>query len=137
MASARARLRRAMALLSDASDGTARVYDRHREPVPMSFSNARSEMADLSSKEPMTSRHRFRVASHSKSFTASGVMLLREQGRLRLDDPLGDHVPGLPGPLAAATVGQAMSHTAGLIRDGSDCAHWDDPRALSGSKFDP
>lgn len=83
-------------------------------------------MADLSSKEPMTPRHRFRVASHSKSFTASGVMLLREQGRLRLDDPLGDHVLGLPGPLATASVGQAMSHAAGLIRDGSDCAHWDD-----------
>ena len=29
---------------------------------------------------PLTPRHRFRVASHSKSFTAAGIMKLREQG---------------------------------------------------------
>lgn len=41
--------------------------------------------ANLSSGEPLTPRHRFRVASHSKSFTAAGIMKLREQGKLRLD----------------------------------------------------
>lgn len=83
-------------------------------------------LADLSSKDLLTSRHRFRVASQSKSFTASAVMLLRERGRLRLDDCLGDHIADLPEALAAASVGQAMSHSTGLIRDGRHCAHWDD-----------
>lgn len=83
-------------------------------------------VAELSTGEPLSPRHRFRVASHSKSFTASALMLLREHGRLRLDDPLGQYVPDLPKPLAAASIGQAMSHATGLVRDGSDCAHWDD-----------
>lgn len=80
--------------------------------------------ADLVAGEALTPRHRFRVASHSKSFTAAGVMKLREQGRLGLDDPLGRHVQGLHPDLAAATVAQALSHSAGLFRDGLDCAYW-------------
>src|SRR5687768_18451731 len=44
---------------------------------------------------PLTPRHRFRVASHSKSFAAAAVMKLCEQGKLRLQDPVGRHVEGL------------------------------------------
>ena len=44
---------------------------------------------------PLSPRHRFRVASHSKSFTAAGILKLREQGRLGLDDPAGRYVKGL------------------------------------------
>jgi D-alanyl-D-alanine carboxypeptidase len=44
-------------------------------------------VASLATGEPLTPRHRFRVASHSKSFTAAGIMRLREQDRLRLDHP--------------------------------------------------
>src|SRR5262249_53237976 len=51
--------------------------------------------ADLSTGEQLTPRHRFRVASHSKSFTAAAIMRLREQGRLRLDDAAGHYVAGL------------------------------------------
>ena len=48
--------------------------------------------ADLAVGEPLTSRHRFRIASHSKSFTAAGITKLREGGKLRLDDPIGEYV---------------------------------------------
>ena len=41
--------------------------------------------ADLRQRTTLTPRHRFRVASHSKSFTAAGIMALREAGMLRLD----------------------------------------------------
>ena len=51
--------------------------------------------ANLATGEPMTPRHRFRVASHSKSFTAAGVMKLREQGKVHLDARAGDYVKGL------------------------------------------
>lgn len=37
----------------------------------------------------------FRIASMTKSFTAATVLLLRDEGRLRLDDPIADHVPEL------------------------------------------
>ena len=41
--------------------------------------------ADLTTGDPLTPRHRFRIASDSKSFTAAGLLKLREQGKLRLD----------------------------------------------------
>ena len=76
----------------------------------------------------LTPRHRFRVASHSKTFTAVAVLKLREQGRLRLDDAIGQFVPGLQAEVAGATLAQLLSHTAGLVRDGFDAGQWSDRR---------
>lgn len=82
--------------------------------------------ADLAAGEALTPRHRFRVASHSKAFTAAGIMKLREQGRVRLDDAVGLYVTGLHPDIASATVGQLLSHTAGIVRDGPDSGYWVD-----------
>ena len=86
--------------------------------------------ADLSTDEKLTSRHRFRVASHSKSFTAAGVLKLREQDKLKLDDEIGGYVGGLNPVLARATVGQLLSHSAGTTRDGRDCGQFDGRRSF-------
>jgi len=80
--------------------------------------------ADVRTGEKLTPRHRFRVASHSKSFTAAGMMKLREQGRLKLDDAAGQYVHGLHPKIAAATISQLLSHTAGIFRDGVDSPYW-------------
>jgi D-alanyl-D-alanine carboxypeptidase len=72
----------------------------------------------------LTPRHRFRVASHSKSFTAAGVLKLREQGRVQLDDPIGRHVAGLHHRIAPVTIAQLLSHGGGLVRDGADAGQW-------------
>jgi CubicO group peptidase (beta-lactamase class C family) len=85
-------------------------------------------LADLGTGEALTPRHRFRVASHSKAFTAAGIMLLRERGRLGLDDAVGRHVPGLHADAAAATIGQLLSHSAGVTRDGPDSGQFADRR---------
>lgn len=82
--------------------------------------------ADRGADEKLTPRHRFRVASHSKTFTAAAVMKLRELGLLRLDDPLGSYVGGLHPDVAAATIAQLLSHSAGLVRDGDDAGQWVD-----------
>ena len=50
--------------------------------------------ADLGAAKALTSRHRFRVASHSKTFTAAGVLKSREQGLVHLDQPIGQLVGG-------------------------------------------
>src|SRR5262252_8140578 len=84
--------------------------------------------ADLGAGEPLTARHRFRVASHSKSFTAAGIMKLREAGKLSLDDQVGHHVDGLHPAVAGATIAQLLSHSAGIVRDGSDSGQWQDRR---------
>jgi D-alanyl-D-alanine carboxypeptidase len=84
--------------------------------------------ADLRTKQRMTPRHRFRIASHSKSFTASGVLLLREQGKLGLDDPIGRYVQGLHKDLAGARIAELLSHGAGITRDGADSGQFQDLR---------
>jgi len=71
--------------------------------------------ADLVAGSALTPRHRFWVASHSKSFIAAGVLKLREQRRVKLDDRVGDYVPNLHPKIAAATLGQL-----GQIEIGAD-----------------
>jgi CubicO group peptidase (beta-lactamase class C family) len=92
--------------------------------------------ADIVRRTPLTPRHRFRVASHSKSFTAAGIMKLREEGKLGLDDRIGHYVEGLHSEIAAARIGQLLSHGAGIVRDGSDSGQWQDRRPfLSGAEL--
>src|SRR6266446_1000447 len=69
--------------------------------------------ANLATGEKLTPRHRFRIASHSKSFTAAGIMKLRERRQLRLDDAVGQYVKGLHQQVAETTIAQILSHSAG------------------------
>jgi CubicO group peptidase (beta-lactamase class C family) len=80
--------------------------------------------ADIASEEKLTPRHGFRVASHSKSFVAAGFMKLREQRKLRLDDQVGQYVSKLHPQVAETTIGELLSHSAGIIRDGSDAGQF-------------
>ncbi len=84
--------------------------------------------ADLGRGIALTPRHRFRVASHSKSFTAAGVLRLRERGKLRLDDAVGRFVSGLHRDIAETTITQLLSHSAGLRRDMPDNGYFADRR---------
>lgn len=49
--------------------------------------------ADINKKIPATSHTMFRIASMTKSFTAMAIVKLRDEGRLRLDDPIYDFFP--------------------------------------------
>jgi CubicO group peptidase (beta-lactamase class C family) len=65
----------------------------------------------------------FRIASMTKSFTAATVLHLRDEGRLRLDDPIADYVPvlaGLRGPTSDSppiTIRHLLTMTAGFPTD--------------------
>ena len=85
-------------------------------------------VANLGTGEALTPKHLFRVASHSKTFTAVGIMRLLEAGKLRLDDAAGQYVQGLHPEVAKATIAQLLSHTAGIVRDGDDTGQWADRR---------
>lgn len=86
-------------------------------------------VADIDTREPLTTSHLFRVASHSKTFTATAVMQLVEAGALRLDDPARQFVPALDGgPLHTVTVRDLLGHGAGIIRDGLDGDYWQHSR---------
>jgi CubicO group peptidase (beta-lactamase class C family) len=56
----------------------------------------------------------YEIGSVTKSFTSMAVMLLREQGRLSLDDSLGKFLPDVPNPWKPVTIKQLLSHTAGV-----------------------
>ncbi len=75
--------------------------------------------------EPLTDHHLFRIASHSKTFTATAIMQLVERGLVRLDDTVGQWLPDLAeSSIASATVRELLSHSGGLIRDGWDGDFW-------------
>ena len=84
-------------------------------------------VTNLDTGEPLTTSHLFRIASHSKTFTATAIMQLVEAGRLRLDDTAGSWVPELSeagSPLGNATIRELVSNSAGVIRDGLDASFW-------------
>ncbi|RKR00347.1 serine hydrolase domain-containing protein [Maricaulis maris] len=56
----------------------------------------------------------FELASLTKAMTALAVMSLVEEGRLSLDDPLGQFIPETPERWDGITVGQLLSNMAGL-----------------------
>ncbi len=84
--------------------------------------------ADLVNGEELTPRHRFRVASHTKSFVAAGLMKLRERGKLHLDDPVGQYVADLHPEVAQTTISELLSHSAGIVRDGFDAGQFQGAR---------
>jgi CubicO group peptidase (beta-lactamase class C family) len=71
-------------------------------------------VADLATREPVTSATNFRLASLTKQFTAMAIMLLREDGRLSLADPAALFLDNLPDYASTATIRHLLSHTSGL-----------------------
>src|SRR5262249_10136974 len=83
--------------------------------------------ADSAARLPMTPQTKFRMASHSKLFTATAVMQLREQGKLRLDDPVSRYLPWFKVVPAAnddppITIEELLTHSSGLPREAG--SHW-------------
>lgn len=81
--------------------------------------------SNLRTGEALTTSHLFRIASHSKTFTATALMQLVEAGTLRLDDTAGSWIPELDGtPIARITVRELAANNGGVIRDGIDSTYW-------------
>lgn len=71
-------------------------------------------LADVENNTPITPQTNFRIASVTKQFTATAVMLLVDEGRLSLDDTLDQFFPGFPGYGQSITVRHVLNHTSGL-----------------------
>lgn len=64
---------------------------------------------------PNTPDTKFNLASISKQFTAMAIMILAEEGKVRLDEPISQYLPGFRKELAERiTISQLLSHTSGL-----------------------
>ena len=56
----------------------------------------------------------FRLGSTTKMLTAATLVSLAQEGKLQLDQPIGNYVKGLSPKLARVTAHQLLSHTAGI-----------------------
>lgn len=86
--------------------------------------------ADIVAKKPMRADAMFWIASMSKAITAAGLMVLVDEGKVRLDDPVEKYLPEFKGQMVIAekdaahmllkkpkhpiTVRNVLSHTSGL-----------------------
>ena len=50
-------------------------------------------MADIENRNPMNTKTRFRIASMTKPVTAVAALILIEEGKLKLDDPIEQYLP--------------------------------------------
>ena len=78
---------------------------------------------DVAKKTPATPKSLFRIASMTKSLTAMAVLKLRDEGKLRLDDPAEQYIPELKthkyltADAPRITVRHLMTHSAGFPED--------------------
>lgn len=78
--------------------------------------------ADIAAKKPMTADALFWIASQTKPITAAALMMLVDEGKVKLDDPVAKYLPEFAGvklatgekPKAAMTVRHLLSHTSGM-----------------------
>lgn len=85
---------------------------------------------DIESKSPMTDDAIFRIASQSKALISLGVMILQEEGKLLISDPVGKYIPQFDSTTVAVpkegggytvvpakrkiTIRDLLTHTAGI-----------------------
>ncbi len=70
----------------------------------------------------------YHLASISKTFTAVGIMLLVEEGKVELDDTIIQYLDGLPVAWESITVRHLLTHTSGLVHESkaTDEEYWKD-----------
>lgn len=71
--------------------------------------------ARLTPERAATSADRYQIGSISKEFLAASMLMLQQDGKLTLEDKVGQYLPGLESA-ANVTLRQLLSHTAG-VRD--------------------
>jgi CubicO group peptidase (beta-lactamase class C family) len=71
-------------------------------------------LADLERNVPITVDSVFNIASASKQFTATAVLILVKEGKLALDDDVRKFLPELPANQPRITIDELLSHTSGL-----------------------
>lgn len=91
--------------------------------------------ANVEWETPVTPDTVFPIASISKPLTALGVMMLVEDGKLALEDPIDKFLPPVPGSTAPIRIEHLLSHTSG-IRNINDVPGFESDRRLHTSLDD-
>ena len=59
----------------------------------------------------------FAIASMSKTFTACAILMLQEEGKLKLEDPVKSYIPEAPESWNTITLGHLLTHSSGIVDD--------------------
>jgi CubicO group peptidase (beta-lactamase class C family) len=76
--------------------------------------------ADMAAKTPMRADSIFWIASMTKPVTAAAILMLQDEGKLSIEDPVGKYIPELAhlktadGKEHAVTIRHALTHTSGM-----------------------
>jgi CubicO group peptidase (beta-lactamase class C family) len=71
-------------------------------------------LADREQNRPNTPQTKFRLASITKQFTAMAVLILQEQGKLHVQDPICQYLSLCPAAWEAITIHHLLTHTSGI-----------------------
>ena len=71
--------------------------------------------ANIETNAPITPETLFQIGSVTKTFTAAMILGMAQEGKLKLDVPVGDYAKNLSPKLARVTLNQLLSHKAGII----------------------
>jgi len=69
---------------------------------------------DATREEKLTDKYRFHIGSIAKEFNAVGIMMLKEQGKLNLDDKVAKYLPQLPAWASGISIKNLLQYTSGL-----------------------
>ena len=75
-------------------------------------------VADLEHSIPVTPQTVFKIGSVSKQFLAAGIMVLAQDGRLAVDDPVAKYFPNAPESWRGISLRHFLTHTSGVLREG-------------------
>jgi CubicO group peptidase (beta-lactamase class C family) len=103
----------------DDFSGSVLIADKGKIIYQKSFGYSNFATKDLANSESM-----FDLASVTKQFTAMGILILKERGKLKLEDPLTKYLKTLP--YSNITIRHLLTHTSG-VPDYLDLCnkHWD------------
>ena len=85
-------------------------------------------LATVDPPRPATEKTVYQIGSLTKQFTAVAVLMLVEEGKVGLDDPIRKHLDGLPAAWDKVTVRHLLSHTSGIFSYTSADKFTDTPR---------
>jgi len=80
--------------------------------------------ADRESGALITPETKFRLGSLTKQFTAAGILVLEQQGRLRVEDPVSRFYPDYPRG-EEITIHHLLSHTSGIPNISAKPDYWE------------
>ncbi|WP_343618420.1 serine hydrolase domain-containing protein [Flavobacterium sp.] len=97
------------ALEVKAFNGNVLIAEKGKTIYEKSFGKA-----DVSGNIPLNTEYRFHIGSIAKEFNAVGIMMLKEQGKLKLDDPVSKFLPELPSWANKIKIIHLLQYTSGL-----------------------